>query len=127
MPRDPAKNPRDDRIRAQHMLEAARDVARLAAGRSRDDLRTDMPLRRAMVNAIQEIGEAAAKVSPAGRARIPAIPWPVVVGMRNRLVHGYNEIDFEVVWKVATEEVTVLTEALEAAFLAWPLPELPKG
>lgn len=52
MPRDPAKNPLDDRIRAQHMLEAARDVARLAAGRSMDDLRTDMPLRRAMVNAI---------------------------------------------------------------------------
>lgn len=60
MPRDPAKNPLDDRIRAQHMLEAARDVARLAAGRSRDELRTDMPLRRAMVNAIQEIGEAGA-------------------------------------------------------------------
>jgi len=127
MPRDPAKNPLDDRIRAQHMLEAARDVARLAAGRSQDDLRTDMPLRRAMVNAIQEIGEAAAKVSPLGRARIPAIPWGMVVGMRNRLVHGYDEINFEVVWKVATEEVAVLTEALDAAFLAWPLVKKPKG
>jgi len=109
------------------MLEAARDVARLAAGRSQDDLRTDMPLRRAMVNAIQEIGEAAAKVSPLGRARIPAIPWGMVVGMRNRLVHGYDEINFEVVWKVATEEVAVLTEALDAAFLAWPLVKKPKG
>ncbi len=74
MPRDPAKRPLDDRIRAQHMLDAARDVARLAAGRSRDQLGADMPFRRAMINAIQEIGEAAAKVSPIGRARIPAIP-----------------------------------------------------
>lgn len=127
MPRDPAKYPQDDRIRAQHMLEAARDVVRLAAGRGPGDLRTDMPLRRAMINAIQEIGEAAAKVSPVGRDRIPAIPWGVVVGMRNRLVHGYDEINFEVVWKVATEEVGVLIVAMEAAFVAWPLPAPPKN
>jgi uncharacterized protein with HEPN domain len=127
MPRDPMKNPMDDRIRAQHMLEAARDVSQLAAGRHKNDLRTDMPLRRAMVNGIQEIGEAAAKVSPVGRARIPAIPWGVVVGMRNRLVHGYDEIDFDIVWKVATEEVPVLIAALEVAFVGWPLPEPPEA
>jgi uncharacterized protein with HEPN domain len=123
MPRDPAKNPLDDRIRVQHMLEAARDVAALAAGRSLDDLRTSMPVRRAMVNAIQEIGEAAAKVSPLGRARIPGVPWGVVVGMRNRLVHGYDEINIEVVWKVATEEVHGLITALESACASWPLSE----
>jgi uncharacterized protein with HEPN domain len=127
MPRDPAKNPHDDRIRAQHMLEAARDVVSIAKGRSMDDLRTDMPMRRAMINAVQDIGEAAAKVSPLGRARIPAIPWGMVVGMRNRLVHGYDEVNFEVVWKVATEEVHVLITALEAAFADWPLPEPPKS
>jgi len=125
MPRDPAKSPLDDRIRVQHMLEAARDVVAIARGRCMDDLRTDMPMRRAIVNAIQEIGEAAAKVSPAGRARLAAIPWPVVVGMRNRLVHGYDEIDFGVVWKVATEEVGTLILALETTFVSWPLPEPP--
>lgn len=121
MPRDPTKNPLDDRIRMQHMLDAARDVGILATGRSINDLRANMPFRRALVNAIQEIGEAAAKVSPQGCARIPAVPWAMVVGMRNRLVHGYDEINFEVVWRVATEEVPVLIAALEAAFAAWPL------
>lgn len=125
MPRDPAKSPLDDRIRAQHMLDAARDVQLLAAGSGQNELRTNMILRRAMVNAIQEIGEAAAKISPAGRARIAAIPWAIVVGMRNRLVHGYDEIDFGVVWIVATEEVGPLVAALEAAFASWPLPEPP--
>lgn len=127
MPRDPAKNPQDDRIRAQHMLEAARDVVLIARGRRVDDLRADMPMRRAMVNAIQEIGEAAAKVWPTGRARMPGVPWGVVVGMRNRLVHGYDEVNYEMVWKVATEEVHPLIAMLEAAFAAWPLPERPKG
>lgn len=107
------------------MLEATRDVMRLAGGRSREDLRTDMPMRRAMVNAIQEIGEAAAKVSAVGRDRMPGVPWALVVGMRNRLVHGYDEIDIDVVWKVATEEAPALMTMLEAAFATWPLPEPP--
>ena len=125
MPRDPARNPRDDRIRAQHMLEAAHDVETIARGRNLDDLRADMPMRRALLNAIQEIGEAAAKVSPLGRARIPAIPWESVVGMRHRLVHGYDEINLEAVWKVASEEVHPLIAALESAFVSWPLPDAP--
>lgn len=126
MPRDPAKYPLDDRIRAQHMVLAAQDVVQISVGRTRDDLRTDMIFRRAMVNAIQEIGEAASKVSPAGRARITAVPWPTVVGMRNRLVHGYDQIDFDIVWHIATQEAGPLIAALEAAFVLWPLPEPPE-
>jgi hypothetical protein len=57
MPRDPAKHPLDDRLRAEHMLLAARDAVRMAAGRSRADLDADSMLRRALVNAIQEIGK----------------------------------------------------------------------
>lgn len=54
------------------------------------------------------------------------MPWPVVVGMRNRLVHGYDEIDFDVVWKVAMDEAPVLIAAIEAACASWPLPGLPR-
>ena len=125
MPRDPAKNPLDDRIRAQHMLEAARDVVQLSRGRASNELQSDMPLRRAMINAIQEIGEAAAKVSPSGRNRLPLIPWSAVVAMRHRLVHGYDEVNLEILWKVATEEIPQLIAALERAFVSWPLPEPP--
>lgn len=127
MPRDPAQSPRDDRIRAQHMLEAAVDARQIAAGRSRDDLTTDMVMRRALVNAIQEVGEAAARISPSGRARFPVIPWPAVVGMRNRLVHGYDTVDYEVVWRVVVSELPLLIAALEEAFRSWPLPQPPES
>lgn len=126
MSRNPAEHLIDDRIRVQHMLDAARDVVRLAAGRCRDDLALDMPFRRATVNAIQEIGEAGARVSPAGRAMAPAIPWQVIVGMRNRLVHGYDQIDYEVVWLVVTEEAPSLIALIEAACVGWPMPEPPQ-
>jgi uncharacterized protein with HEPN domain len=113
----------DDRIRAQHMLEAARDVAVIAAGRSIEDLRRDMPMRRALINAIQEIGEAAARVTPDGRTKMSGVSWTQMVGMRHRLVRGYDVINLEIVWQVATSEVGPLIAALEAAFVAWPLPE----
>jgi uncharacterized protein with HEPN domain len=57
-----------------------------------------------MVNAVQEIGRAAAKVSLASRTRITEISWKAVVGMRNRLVHGYDEIDLDVLWMVASKQ-----------------------
>ncbi len=107
------------------MLEAARDVALLAAGRGRAELDADMALRRAMVNAIQEIGEAASRVSPSGRARMAAVQWTHMVGMRHRLVHAYDVINLDIVWQVATQEVGPLIAALELAFDSWPLPEPP--
>ena len=126
MPRDPAQSPLDDRIRGQHMLEAARDVVLLATGKGRGDLRANMTLRRAMINAIQEIGEAASRVSPSGRARMAAVQWNQMVGMRHRLVHGYDVINLDIVWQVATQEVSPLIAALESAFVLWPMPEMPK-
>jgi uncharacterized protein with HEPN domain len=125
MPRDPAQRPLDDRIRGQHLLEAARDIVLLATRRERGDLDTDMALRRAIVNAIQEIGEAASRISPSGRARMTAVQWTQMVGMRHRLVHGYDVINLDIVWQVATQEVGPLIAALESAFASWPLPEPP--
>lgn len=125
MPRDPSQKPLDDRIRAEHVLRAARDVVTFAKGRQREDLDADVMLRRAMVNAIQEIGEAANQISPAGRARIPGVAWTQLVGMRHRLVHGYAEINLDMVWTVAVQEAAVLIAALEAGLVGWPLPEPP--
>lgn len=122
MPRDPAKHPGDDRIRIQHMLDAAADGQRMIAGRSRVDLDSDMMLRRAIVNALQDIGEAAGKVSPLARERVPSIPWDKVVRMRHRLVHGYDTLNPDTVWRVAAEELPVIVAALDAACIDWPLP-----
>ena len=77
-PDEPGRRPSDigrgsddvgDHVRFEHMLAAARDAVRFAAGRSRPDLDTDALLRRALVNCVQEIGEAAARMTSAGRAR----------------------------------------------------------
>lgn len=125
MPRDPARGGRNDRERLQHMLDAAADVRSYVAARRREDLDTDSMLRRALVNALQAIGEAAARVSDEGRARVPSLPWGQIVAARHILVHVYWGIDADQVWNMAVQDVPELVAALESAVVSWPLPEPP--
>lgn len=121
MPRDPAKGGPNDRERLQHMLDAALDVRTFVAGRQRDELDTNAMLQRALVNALQVIGESAARTTDEGRARIPSLPWGQIVATRNILVHVYWGIDSDQLWRMAVEDVPVLITALEEAFVSWPL------
>ncbi len=127
MPRDPSAGGPNDRERLQHMLDAAVDARSYVTGRNRDDLDTDSMLRRALVNALQVIGEGAARVSDEGRARVPSLPWGQIVAARHILVHVYWGIDGDQVWNMAVEDVPELIAALEAAFVGWPMPQPPKG
>jgi uncharacterized protein with HEPN domain len=102
----------DDAIRIRHMIEAAQTAQRFVALRQRADLDANEMLRYAVVQAIQIVGEAASKVSTETRAATPSVPWARITGMRNRLVHGYTDIDAEVVWKTATEEIPALLPPL---------------
>jgi uncharacterized protein with HEPN domain len=62
---------------------------------------------------IEIIGEAAGHVSPETRAQLP-LPWVQIVAMRNRVAHGYFEINEVIVWRTATLEVPVLAYAIDA-------------
>ena len=52
----------------------------------------------ALTRAVEIVGEAAAQVSDAGRTEFPDVPWPHIVGMRNRLVHAYFDINPDILW-----------------------------
>ncbi|GAB4177095.1 MAG: DUF86 domain-containing protein [Rhodocyclaceae bacterium] len=96
------------------MIEAAEDAIRFVSGRARADLDHDRMLLFAVVRAIEIIGEAASRISPETRAAHAGIPWPAIIGMRNRLVHAYFEIDTSVVWIAVTQEVPALLVQLES-------------
>ncbi len=76
-------------------------------------------LRRALVNALQEIGEAASRVSAAGRDRVPGLPWRDVIAMRNVLVHVYWGIDLDVLWRTAAEDAPRLITLVEPVVQSW--------
>lgn len=98
----------DDRVRIRHMIDAADALAQFIHGRSVDDLDRDRMLLFAVVRAVEIVGEAASKTSTETQAQLPDVPWASIVGMRNRLIHGYFEINTEILWKTATVEVPAL-------------------
>lgn len=104
----------EDRTRIRHMMDAAETVAQFIAGRRREDLDGDRMLLFAVVRAIEVLGEAAGKVSAEARAAAPDIPWGTIVSMRNRLIHGYFDLDTTIVWKTATEEIPDLLPRVRA-------------
>ena len=103
-----------DRWRLQHMIEAAESTQKFIAGRERADLDKDQMLVFAIVRALEIIGEAASKISEETRSAHGAIPWKAVIGMRNRLVHAYFDIDVRIVWVAVTEELPALLSQLKA-------------
>lgn len=105
----------DDRIRLQHMVEAAEAVFQVIDNRTRQDLDIDLMLRLAVVRAVEVFGEAASRVSTETRSASPAIPWAAIVGMRNRLSHAYFDIDYDIVWRTATVEIPGILPSLRDA------------
>lgn len=102
----------DDRIRILHMIDAAQAVEQFIFGKKREDLDVDRLLLFAVLRAIEVIGEAASKVTDETQAAMPSIPWAYIIGMRNRLIHGYFDIDANVVWRTASEEIPSLHRTL---------------
>lgn len=105
----------DDRWRISHMIEAAEQALSFVSGRCREDLDTDVMLRLALTRAIEIVGEAAAKVSEQGRAELPDLPWQQVVGMRNRLVHAYFDVNLNILWDTVHLALPPLIDKLKPA------------
>ena len=103
----------DDKVRLQHMLEHAREAVAMIEGKNRSDLFQQRILELALTRLIEIIGEAATKISPEAQNKYTLIPWREVIGMRNRLVHGYDSIDLNVLWDTIEDDLPPLIEALE--------------
>ena len=104
---------KDDLVRLRHMLDAAREAVSFAQYQTRSSLDTDRKLAHALVRAIEIVGEAAAQMTREGREELPQIPWPNIIGMRNRLIHAYFDINLDILWKTVTEDLPPIIADLE--------------
>jgi uncharacterized protein with HEPN domain len=105
----------DDSTRLRHMRDAAREALAFAKGKHRADLDKDRQLALALLKCIEIVGEAASAVGEETVSRHPQIPWRQIRGMRNRLVHGYYEVDLNIVWDTVEHNLAPLVAALEQA------------
>ena len=104
--------PPNDRVRLRHMLDAASQALEFGAGHTREDLEIDRMRALAIVRCIEIIGEAAAKVTDETRVTHADIPWGDIVGMRNRLIHAYFDIDLDRVCDTLANDLAPLMAAL---------------
>ncbi len=104
----------DDDVRLRHMMDAIEAALRFTSGRERSDLDSDEMLLFALVRAVEIVGEAASRLSEAGRAQAPDVPWSAITGMRNRLVHAYFDIDRDILWTTVQQALPTLLQQLRA-------------
>ena len=100
-------------VRVRHMLDHAREAVEMTEGRSRSDLDADRQLNLALVRLLEVVGEAAARVPEDYRQQHPDIPWRDIADLRNRLIHGYDTVNFDILWTIIRKDLPPLIEMLE--------------
>lgn len=103
----------NDNVRIHHILDAAREAVAFSQGRSRADLDSDRKLDLSLVRLLEIIGEAARGVSQEFRQEHPDLPWKSMIGIRDRLIHGYFDVNLDVVWETVTQDLPPLVAKLE--------------
>lgn len=98
----------------RHILDEAHYLAETSEGLSEERFQNDETLKRAFVRSLEIIGEATKNLSDDLRARHPDVEWRAMAGMRDRLIHGYFGVDYEIVWDVVERKIPELIRAVEA-------------
>ncbi len=95
------------------MLESAREAVSFLQNQTRESLDKNRMLALSLVRLIEIVGEAATQVTREFQNQHPEIPWAQIVGMRNRLIHAYFDIDMDRVWKIVKDDLPPLIVKLE--------------
>ena len=104
-----------DRERLTDMLDYARKAVSILGSKEDAEVDADVTTLFALTYAVQVIGEAAGRVSPEGQAEFPTIAWRKIVGMRNRLAHGYSDNQTAIIVGTVRTDLPLLIDILEDA------------
>ena len=103
-----------DEVVIQDIINAARLVIDFVKGFDKESFVGDLKTRSAVLYQLTVIGEAVKRLSKEFRAEYPQIPWSLIAGMRDNLIHGYDLTDWDEVWKTSTVDVPELLDKIDS-------------
>lgn len=92
------------------ILEAITKIEKYLSGMDRSAFLQNDAIQDAVIRRFEIIGEAVRRLDQDFREQFPELPWKKMVGMRDMLIHGYDEVDLEYVWKLASEGLAEVKE-----------------
>lgn len=91
---------RDYLVYIEDILDAMEKAEIAVSGVDYDHFANDFRINYVVVRALEIVGEATKRLPPAFREQYPHIPWKKMAGMRDRIIHGYDNVNLEIVWQV---------------------------
>ncbi|MBS0654319.1 MAG: DUF86 domain-containing protein [Verrucomicrobia bacterium] len=102
-----------DIIRLEHMLKCCDNLSTFLKGKRKTQLSRDILLDSAVRHQLEILGEAANSISKKTQNELPGIPWPQIVGLRNRLIHEYFDVDYDIIWHTIKEGLPPLVAEIK--------------
>ncbi len=102
---------RDDAVLLD-MINAAQRIVEFKQGMDRQGFLEDAKTQSAVLHQLMVLGEACKRLSAETRERAPQLPWRLIAGMRDNLIHEYDDVDLDEVWKTADRDVPALIAEL---------------
>jgi len=97
----------------RHIVDEADYLAVTVEGLTSGEFMLDETIKRAFVRSLEIIGEAAKKVPSELRQKYPQVEWRSMTAMRDRLIHGYFGVDYDIVWDVVANKMPVVRKQVE--------------
>jgi uncharacterized protein with HEPN domain len=103
---------KDNTVYIDHILSSIARIQEYISGMDLSTFLQDNKTHDAVVRQFEVIGEATKQISPEFRIKHPEIPWSDMAGMRDDLIHDYIDVNFEIVWKTATENMPLPKDSI---------------